>query len=108
QGVQFRGTGDPVLYLSNPPGLTNSTRRRMLDGLAKLNTKQFQTVADPEINTRISQYEMAYRMQTSVPDLVEISKEPQNILDMYGADAKKPGTFAYNCLLARRMAERGV
>jgi hypothetical protein len=108
QGVNFRSTGDPVLYLSNPPGLTNTTRRRMLDGLAKLNTKQYETFGDPEINTRISQYEMAYRMQTSVPDLVEISKEPQSTLDMYGPDVKKPGTFAYNCLLARRMAERGV
>src|SRR5438876_4166634 len=108
QGVNFRSTGDPVLYLSNPPGITNTTRRRMLDGLAKLNTKQYQAFADPEINTRISQYEMAYRMQASVPDLVEISKEPQNILDMYGSDVKKPGTFAYNCLLARRMAERDV
>jgi hypothetical protein len=108
QGVNFRGTGDPVLYLSNPPGLTNTTRRRMLDGLAKLNSKQFQAFGDPEINTRISQYEMAYRMQTSVPDLVDISKESQSTLDMYGPDVKKPGTFAYNCLLARRMAERGV
>ncbi|HMC28825.1 MAG TPA: DUF1501 domain-containing protein [Verrucomicrobiae bacterium] len=108
QGVNFRSTGDPVLYLSNPPGITNSTRRRMLDGLAKLNTKQHQAFADPEINTRISQYEMAYRMQTSVPDLVDVSKESQSTLDMYGSDVKKPGTFAYNCLLARRMAERGV
>ena len=108
QGVNFRSTGDPVLYLSNPPGITNTTRRRMLDGLAKLNTKQYQAFADPEINTRISQYEMAYRMQTSVPELVDVSKESQNTLDMYGPDVKKPGTFAYNCLLARRMAERGV
>ncbi|MEW6161354.1 MAG: DUF1501 domain-containing protein [Verrucomicrobiota bacterium] len=108
QGVQFRGTGDPVLYLSNPPGLSAATRRRMLDGLAKLNMKQFNAYTDPEITTRISQYEMAFRMQTSVPDLVEISKEPQHILDLYGPDVKKPGSFAYNCLLARRMAERGV
>jgi hypothetical protein len=108
QGVQFRGGNDPVLYLSNPPGINPTTRRRMLDGLAKLNTKQYNSFADPEINTRISQYEMAFRMQTSVPDLVDISKEPQNILDSYGSDVKKPGTFAYNCLLARRMAERGV
>src|SRR5438552_1062471 len=108
QGVNFRSTGDPVLYLSNPPGITNTTRRRMLDGLAKLNAKQYQAFADPEINTRISQYEMAYRMQTSVPDLVDVSKESQSTLDMYGSDVKKPGTFAYNCLLARRMAERGV
>src|SRR5437588_420908 len=86
QGVNFRSTGDPVLYLSNPPGITNSTRRRMLDGLAKLNTKQYQAFADPEINTRISQYEMAYRMQTSVPDLVDVSKESQSTLDMYGSN----------------------
>src|SRR3954464_7603765 len=108
QGVQFRGGSDPVLYLSNPPGLGSTTRRRMLDGLAKLNSKQYSTFQDPEINTRISQYELAYRMQTSVPELVDVSKESQSTLDMYGVDAKKPGTFAYNCLLARRMAERGV
>ncbi len=108
QGVQFRGIGDPVLYLSNPPGIDADTRRRMLDGIAKLNAKQFDNYADPEINTRISQYEMAYRMQTSVPDLVDVSKEPESVLEMYGPDVKKPGTFAYNCLLARRMAERGV
>ncbi len=108
QGVNFRGTGDPVLYLSNPPGINSTTRRRMLDGLGKLNTRQYQALGDPEINTRISQYEMAFRMQTSVPDLVDVSKESQNTLEMYGSDVKKPGTFAYNCLLARRMAERGV
>src|SRR5688572_6179802 len=108
QGVQFRGTGDPVLYLSNPAGIDASGRRRMLDGLAKLNAKQYQTFGDPEINTRIAQYEMAYRMQTSVPDLTDISKESESTLEMYGPDVKKPGSFAYNCLLARRMAERGV
>src|SRR3954451_1072502 len=108
QGVQFRGSGDPVLYLSNPAGVDAETRRRMLDGLAKLNQKQFKTFADPEINTRIAQYEMSFRMQTSVPELTDISKEPQATLDLYGPDVKKPGTFAYNCLLARRMAERGV
>src|SRR5688572_8153942 len=108
QGVQFRGKGDPVLYLSNPPGITPETRRRMLDGLAKLNEKRYQTFADPEISSRISQYEMAFRMQTSVPELTDISKEPERLLDMYGPDVKKPGSFAYNCLLARRMAERGV
>jgi hypothetical protein len=108
QGVQFRGTGDPVLYLSNPPGLSRNARRRMLDGIAKLNQRQFQAFADPEINTRISQYEMAYRMQASVPDLTDVSNEPEPILDSYGPDVKKPGSFAYNCLLARRMAERGV
>src|SRR6185436_13954877 len=108
QGVQFRGTGDPVLYLSNPPGIDASTRRRMLDGMAKLNRKQYDTFADPEINTRISQYEMAYRMQTSVPELTDVSNESEATLKLYGPDVKKPGTFANNCLLARRMAERGV
>ncbi len=108
QGVQFRGTSDPVLFLSNPPGVDASSRRRVLDGLAELNQKQFQTYADPEINTRISQYEMAFRMQTSVPELTDVSKEPDSVLDLYGPDVKKPGSFAYNCLLARRMAERGV
>jgi hypothetical protein len=108
QGVQFRGVGDPVLYLSNPPGIDADSRRRMLDGLAKLNQKQYQAFGDPEINTRIAQYEMAYRMQTSVPDLTDLSNEPQSVLDMYGPDVKKPGSFAYNCLLARRMAERDV
>jgi hypothetical protein len=108
QGVQFRGTGDPVLYLSNPAGIDHATRRRMLDGLAILNTRQFQAYNDPEINTRISQYEMAFRMQTSVPDLTDISDESESTLEMYGPDVKKPGNFAYNCLLARRMAERDV
>ena len=104
QGVQFRGKGDPVLYLSNPDGLSSTVRRRMLDGLAKLNAKQFDEFADPETQTRIAQYEMAYRMQTSVPELVDLSKESAATLDMYGPDVKKPGSFAYNCLLARRMA----
>lgn len=108
QGVQFRGTGDPVLYLSNPAGIDSSMRRRMLDGIAKLNRKQFETYNDPEINTRISQYEMAFRMQTSVPELTDVSNESKSTLEMYGPDVKKPGSFAYNCLLARRMAERGV
>jgi hypothetical protein len=108
QGVQFRGVGDPVLFLSNPPGVTASTRRRMLDAVARLNARQYDAYNDPEINTRIAQYEMSYRMQTSVPDLTDISKESQTTLDLYGPDVKKPGSFAYNCLLARRMAERGV
>src|ERR1043165_9645798 len=102
QGVQFRGVGDPGLFLSNPPGIDANTRRRMLDGMAKLNAKQHETYADPEINARISQYEMAFRMQTSVPDLVDVSKESESTLDAYGPDVKKPGSFAYNCLLARR------
>jgi len=108
QGVQFRGSGDPVLFLSNPPGIDSSTRRRMLDGMAKLNAKQHEGYQDPEIATRIQQYEMAFRMQTSVPELVDVKNESQSTLDMYGPDVKKPGSFAYNCLLARRMAERGV
>ena len=108
QGVQFRGTGDPVLYLSNPAGIDSATRRRMLDSLAQLNARQFANYNDPEITTRIAQYEMAYRMQTSVPDLTDISGESESTLEMYGPDVNKPGTFAYNCLLARRMAERGV
>lgn len=108
QGVQFRGGDDPVLFLSNPPGIDHQTRRRMLDGIAKLNSKQHAAYQDPEIATRIQQYEMAYRMQTSVPDLVDMAGESQATLDMYGPDVKKPGSFAYNCLLARRMAERGV
>ncbi len=108
QGVQFRGTGDPVLYLSNPPGVSSATRRRMLDGIAALNSKQFDTFADPEISTRIAQYEMGFRMQSSVPELVDVSGESESTLEMYGPDVKKAGSFAYNCLLARRMAERGV
>ena len=108
QGVQFRGGNDPVLFLNNPPGIDAAKRRRMLDGLAKLNEKQYDAFADPEINTRIAQYEMSFRMQTSVPDLVDISKESEATLALYGPDVKKPGSFAYNCLLARRMAERGT
>lgn len=108
QGVALRSSGDPVLYLSNPPGVSSDARRRMLDGLAALNQKQFDVVGDPEINTRIAQYEMAYRMQTSVPELTDFSDEPKHILEMYGPDVNTPGTVAANCLLARRMAERNV
>jgi len=108
QGVNFRKSGDPVLYLSNPPGLNQQTRRQMLDGLAQLNRKQLKTYGDPEIQTRIEQYEMAFRMQTSVPDLIDLSDETKQTFDLYGEDAKTPGTYAANCLLARRMAERGV
>jgi hypothetical protein len=107
-GVALRSAGDPVLHLSNPSGVDAATRRRMLDGLAELNQDRLNVVGDPEIASRISQYEMAFRMQTSVPDLTDISDEPQSVLDMYGPEVKEPGTFAYNCLLARRMAERGV
>jgi len=108
QGVSLRSSGDPVLYLSNPPGIDAATRRKMLDSLAKLNAKQFAAVGDPEINTRIAQYELAYRMQRSVPELMDLSDESKHVLDMYGDDVKKPGTFAANCLLARRLAERNV
>jgi hypothetical protein len=108
QGVKFRSVGEPVLYLSNPPGLEDATRRRMLDDLARLNQRKLDEVGDPEIATRIAQYEMAYRMQTSVPELTDLSREPEHVLDLYGPNARKPGTFAANCLLARRLAERGV
>lgn len=108
QGVKFRSVGDPVLYLSNPEGLSDSARRRFLDDLAKLNQLKLQESGDPEIATRIAQYEMAYRMQTSVPELTDVSKEPPHVFDLYGQEAKKPGTYAANCLLARRLAERGV
>lgn len=108
QGVSMRSQGDPVLYLSNPPGVNQDVRRRMLDGLARLNEQHLEDQGDPEIATRIAQYEMAFRMQTSVPELIDISGEPQHVLDMYGPDVKDPGTYAYNCLLARRLAERGV
>lgn len=108
QGVALRSQGDPVLYLSDPNGVNRDVRRTMLDGLNALNEKHYQEVGDPETHARIAQYEMAFRMQSSVPDLTDLSDEPQHILDMYGPDVTKPGTFAYNCLLARRMAERGV
>jgi hypothetical protein len=108
QGIKFRSAGDPVLYLSNPPGLGGAARRRMLDDLARLNELKLAESADPEIATRISQYELAYRMQTSVPELTDLRSEPEHIVDLYGPDARRPGTFAANCLLARRLAERGV
>lgn len=108
QGVALRSQGDPVLYLKNPDGVDGSSRRKMLDALAKLNNMQLDHFGDPEIATRISQYEMAYRLQASVPDLMDLSKEPESTYELYGEDARKPGTFAANCLLARRMAERGV
>jgi hypothetical protein len=108
QGVALRSKGDPVLFLSNPPGVDAPTRRRMLDSLARLNHKQLDEVADPETQARIAQYEMAFRMQSSVPELTDLSSEPKPVLDMYGPDVHKPGTFAASCLLARRLAERGV
>jgi len=108
QGVKFRAGGDPVLYLSNPPGISPPTRRRMLDGIGKLNRLLAEKYGDPEIDTRVAQYEMAYRMQTSVPDLMDLAKEPESTFALYGPDSRKPGTYAANCLLARRLAERGV
>ena len=108
QGVKFRGGGDLVLYLSNPRGMTTGIRRDLLDGLAKMNSLKQQAVGDPEIATRIAQYEMAYRMQTSVPSLTDLSTESKATLDLYGPDVTRPGSFAYNCLIARRLAERGV
>ena len=108
QGVALRRSGDPVLYLSNPPGLSAATRRDQLDVVAALNEKRFAVEHDPEIETRIAQYEMAFRMQTSVPDLVELRDESAATFEAYGPQSRTPGTFAANCLLARRMAERGV
>jgi hypothetical protein len=108
QGVKFRSVGDPVLYLSNPNGFSGEQRREYLDALGELNRGTLAEFGDPETATRIAQYEMAFRMQTSVPDLLDLSKEPQSILDLYGPDARKPGTYAANCLLARRLLERDV
>jgi len=108
QGVALRSQGDPVLYLSDPPGIDRKTRRRMLDSLARLNQQTLEKYGDPETQARISQYEMAFRMQTSVPELTNLADEPQHVLDMYGPDVNKPGTFAASCLLARRLAERDV
>ncbi len=108
QGVNFRSSGDPVLFLSDPDGIDRTTRRRMLDAMAELNKMRLQQFGDPEIETRISQYEMAYKMQTSVPDLMDLSKEPESTFKLYGPDSRKPGTYAANCLLARKLAERNV
>jgi hypothetical protein len=108
QGIKFRSVGDPVLFLSNPPGVADETRRRVLDDLAKLNRLKLEEYGDPEIATRLSQYELAYRMQTSVPELTDISGETKQTFELYGEEAKQPGTYAFNCLLARRLAERGV
>ena len=108
QGVQFRAGSDPVLYLNDPPGIDRSNRRRMLDAVQKLNKMKEESFADPEIETRIGQYEMAYRMQASVPELMDLSKESQSTIDMYGPEARKPGSYASHCLLARRLVERGV
>jgi hypothetical protein len=108
QGVKLRSGSDPVLYLNDPAGIDRPLRRAMLDKLSKLNELQQQKEGDPEIATRIQQYEMAFRMQASVPELTDLSKEPQSTFDLYGPDARKPGSYASNCLMARRMVERGV
>ncbi len=108
QGVRFRSGGDPVLYLSNPPGVSPELRRNILDDIVALDRKRHETYGDPEIETRIAQYELAFKMQTSVPELTDVSKEPKHVLEMYGPDVEKPGTYAHNCLLARRLVERGT
>jgi hypothetical protein len=108
QGVKFRGSSDPVLYLNNPDGVSSSMRRKWLDDISKLNELKLADYGDPEIATRIAQYEMAYKMQSSVPELTDFSDETEATLALYGPQVKEPGTFAYNCLMARRLAERGV
>lgn len=108
QGVQFSNSEDPVLYLGNPEGRDKASRRRMLDKLSELNHRNFDNFGDPEINTKIQQYEMAYRMQTAVPELTDLSQEPEHIVRMYGPDCLTPGTYAANCLLARKLSEAGV
>ena len=108
QGVMLRSGDDPVLYLNNPPGITRENRRAQLDKIAAINEMKYDYQGDPEIATRISQYEMAFRMQSAAPEIADLSDEPQSTFDLYGEDAREPGTFAYNCLLSRRMAERGV
>jgi hypothetical protein len=108
QGVRFRSEGDPVLYLTNPPGMSAELRRGILNDLADLDRKRHVEYGDPEIESRIAQYEMAFKMQTSVPELTDISKEPESVLEMYGPDVRKKGSYAHNCLLARRLVERGV
>ncbi len=108
QGVALRSQGDPVLFLSNPSGVDSTTRRRMLDALDQINQQEYESLGDPEIQTRIAQYEMAFRMQTSIPDLTNIANEPKHILEMYGDEVTKPGSFAHCALMARRLAERDV
>ncbi|MEL6898770.1 MAG: DUF1501 domain-containing protein, partial [Planctomycetota bacterium] len=108
QGVKLRSSGEPVLYLNNPPGVDRSGRREMLDGLNALNQRSLDRFADPETQARISQYEMAFRMQAEVPQLMDLGEEPKHVRAMYGPDIDRPGSFARNCLLARRMAESGV
>ena len=108
QGVMLRGGVNPILYLSNPDGISRKDRRVMLDGLSRLNQKHYDQFGDPDIQARISQYEMAYRMQMAAPEILDLDSEPDSTFELYGEDAKKPGTFASNCLRARRLAEKGV
>jgi len=108
QGVKLRSGADPVLYLNDPAGVDRAMRRRMLDRIAKINEQQFQDFGDPETQTRIAQYEMAFRMQSSVPSLTDLSSESRDTFELYGPESEKPGTFARNCIIARRLAERGV
>ena len=108
QGVEFRSGADPVLYLDNPPGVSASSRRKMLDRLRDLHQMEYDSTLDPSIQSRIAQYEMAFRMQTSVPEVMQLSSEPERVFERYGPDSRRPGTFAANCLLARRLAERDV
>lgn len=108
QGVQFRAAADPVLYLNDPKGMLRTDRRKMLDMLGEMNRREAERCADPQVLARVAQYEMAYRMQASVPELTDLRNERESTLALYGPDVKKPGTYAYNCLMARRMAERGV
>jgi len=107
-GVSFRSQGDPILFINNPPGVPADLRRRQLDGLRRLNEANYSAVGDPETHTRIQQYEMAFRMQASVPELMEVRNEPDSTYKLYGEEARKPGTFAFTSLLARRLLERGV
>jgi hypothetical protein len=108
QGVKLRNSKDPVLYLRDPDGLPKNLRRGMLDGLSQLNQQRLADIGDPEIATRIQQYEMAYRMQTSVPELTDLRDETEDVFELYGPDSRRPGSYAANCILARRLAERGV
>jgi len=108
QGIRFRSGSDPVLYLNNPEGVTDGLRRETLDDVNRLNRERLATVGDPEIEARIAQYEMAYRMQSSVPELTDVSSEPEATFELYGEEARKPGTYAYNVLMARRLVERGT
>jgi hypothetical protein len=107
-GVSFRSSGDPILFVNNPPGVNSEVRRKTLDGLKELNEMNYRIVGDPETHTRIQQYEMAFRMQSSVPELTNFKSEPDSTFKLYGDDARKPGTFANTAVLARRMVERGV